>query len=390
MRLLKGRGGYSLIELLVGTGLLSLATIGVYTIAMFAFDWRKVNQEVKLLGIVMEEIDNSTLSKGSYENISLLELEKMGVEFNSALNLVNIKSTGDKKINFEYSNISTRVCINFSEKMLSISNNIDIVVNGQKIVNKINDALNLCNTSGVNDVTVVLNKSQGDYTINNVVASVNPVPTPPLDIVIPELPVPRVPPVVLGFVPSTANPTTYSISGVAPNFPSTIVEKREITVTPGVNNVIVNPPDWSPPAVVIPGASPAPADNIDQDPNPPAPPKEELDWLGNYNLQGKIVSYLCRVSCWALPMDNSTIGGVARFLNNFELRVGGTTVNPKMETITLSKYEELAKNGYIFYFSGVEQVGPSNWGQYRNTYIICKKPTGPKSSEYGGIIINCS
>lgn len=265
--------GYTLIELLVGTGVLSLATIGIYTIAMFAFDWRRVNQEVKLLNIVMKEIDNSTLGNGSYENINLLELEKMGIEFNSALQLININSTDKSKLNFEYSGVSKRVCVNFVEKMLGSNNNIDVLVNNQKITNKnLNDILYLCNMSNINDVKVVLNKTQDDYTIDNVVASVNPPPAPVPDMIIPDLPIPSNPPVIVGFTPSIVNPINYLISGSAPTFDPILVEKRDIVVTPGENNIVVNPPHWIPPVVIIPGATPAPADNLDQDPNPPAPP----------------------------------------------------------------------------------------------------------------------
>ena len=40
--------GYTLVELMITTGVLSLAGIGVYTLAMIAGDWRTSSQEVKL------------------------------------------------------------------------------------------------------------------------------------------------------------------------------------------------------------------------------------------------------------------------------------------------------------------------------------------------------
>lgn len=264
--------GYTLIELLIGTGILSLAAIGVYTIAMVANDWRKSSQEVKSLNAVIKEIDNSTLTTGSYTGVTLSSLHNYSTGLNSALPLKEIVAPTAKKLNFVYDGVSSRVCNDFAGKMLQSSNNIGAIINGTEITSKnLNTIASACDSSGAaNVVTIVLNKTQDDYTIDNVVASVNITAPPPPEPPLPNIPIPSIPPVINPYTPSGLNPGTYPlVTGGPPTFTPGPGGGGPIVVTPGSPGTPVTPPTWNPPPVVRPPGTPAPPDQLDQDPNPP-------------------------------------------------------------------------------------------------------------------------
>lgn len=208
--------GYTLIELLVGTGVLSLASIGLYTIAMVANDWRKSSQEVKSLNVLMKEIDNSTITVGTYEGISLTSLNHYSDGFVSALTLNEIVSHHPKRLNFIYDGVNSRICNDFVGKMLQSSRNIGAIVNDKSISDSEGSLASIasaCDSNyGRNNVVIVLNKTQDDYTIDNVVASVNPPsPSPFPDMTVPNVPIPQVFPGVVPYIPGTVEPGTFPI-----------------------------------------------------------------------------------------------------------------------------------------------------------------------------------
>lgn len=125
--------GYTLIELMIITGVLGLATIGIYTVATIASDWRKSSQEVKSLNTTLAQIDNSTLTTGSYSGITLSSLNNYSTGFNSALPLKEVIAPNAKQLNFVYDGVSSRICNDFAGKMLQSSNNIGAIINGKQI-----------------------------------------------------------------------------------------------------------------------------------------------------------------------------------------------------------------------------------------------------------------
>lgn len=264
--------GYTLIELLVITGVISIAAVGVYSLAIITSDWRKSSQEVKSLGLLFSEIDNSLDVKGDYSGITLSNLSNIDSKYVSALTLNSVNSPNPKRLNFNYIDIKDRICNDFVSKMLTSSKKVTAIINDKNISStNLTDIVETCESnSGRNSVTIVLNNYQDDYTINNVVASINPPPAAPPDIVWPSLPIPQVPPIINPYIPSGLNPGTYPITDTTPPpVPGLTPGGGPITTTPGTGNPPVTPSPWVPPPVVRPPGTPPPVEGIDQDPNPP-------------------------------------------------------------------------------------------------------------------------
>jgi hypothetical protein len=260
--------GFTTIELLITTGFISISSIGAYAVANIAGDWRKSTAEVKSLNALITSIENSTSTQDSFKDISYSSLA-----FNSSLNLAKIEPI-DKKLNFVYQDIGSRVCNDFVGKMLTSSKNIGSVVNGLEFnKDNIKDIATAC-YQDKNDITIVLNKQLNDYSINTVVASVNPPLAQPPELELPTVPTPAswTPP--QPFTASTAVPSTYPLTSLtAPALGPVVGGGGPIVVVspPGTTPAAPRVPNWTPPAVPIPPATRPPADGIDQDPNPPAP-----------------------------------------------------------------------------------------------------------------------
>ena len=262
--------GFTLIELLIATGFISLASVGAYVVANTANDWRKTSTEVKSLNALIQQIENSTSTVEHYQSISLSSLA-----FNSALTLADVQPI-NKSLNFVYKDIGSRVCNDFTSKMLTSSKNIEAIVNGSNFNKENIKDISVACYQDSNDLTIVLNKDLRNYSINTVVASINLPPPPVADIELPTVPTPTswTPPEA--FTASTANPITYPITTTTPPAFGPIVGgggSISITSPPGTAPQAPQVPNWNPPAVYIPPATGAGTDEIDQDPNaPPKPP----------------------------------------------------------------------------------------------------------------------
>lgn len=165
--------------------------------------YRKSSTEVKALNALIQQVENSTSTTENYQSISLSSLA-----FNSALTLADVQPA-NKQLNFVYKDIGSRVCNDFTSKMLASSKNVMAIVNGSNFNKEnIKDIAVAC-YQNTNDLTIVLNKELNDYSINTVVASVNLPPPPVPEIELPTVPVPAswTPP--QAFTASTAVPTTY-------------------------------------------------------------------------------------------------------------------------------------------------------------------------------------
>jgi type II secretory pathway pseudopilin PulG len=261
--------GFTLIETLITTGFISISSLGAYAMANIAVDWRKSNQEVKSLNALISSIENSTSTQEDFKDVSYSSLA-----FNSSLNLAKIEPI-NKKLNFVYQDIGSRVCNDFVGKMLTSSKNIGSIVNGLEFSKENIKNIAISCQQDKNDITIVLNKQLNDYSINTVVASVNPPPAPVPEMELPTVPTPAswTPPEP--FTASTAVPTTYPITTTTPPaLGPVIVGGGPISVVSPPGTVPQGPkvPAWTPPAVPIPPATGHRGDEIDQDPNPPAPP----------------------------------------------------------------------------------------------------------------------
>lgn len=277
--------GFTLIETLITTGFISIGSVGAYAVANTANDYRKSSTEVKSLNVLISSIENRTATQDSFKDISYSSLA-----FNSSLNLAKIDPI-DKKLNFVYQDIGSRVCNDFVGKMLTSSKNIETVINGLEFSKENIQNIAIGCQQDRNDITIVLNKQLNDYSINTVVASVNPPPAQPPEIELPTVPTPAswTPPEA--FTASTAVPSTYPLTSLTAPATGPIVGGGgpiSVVSPPGTTPAAPRVPTWTPPAVPIPPATRPPADGIDQDPNPPARPPEPAD-----NSQGGTL-YKCR------------------------------------------------------------------------------------------------
>lgn len=259
--------GFTLVEILIAVGLVSIASVSTYHIANYANDFRTIKSEVSDLSEFIKSIENTT-------NTTVFNDEAIQTfqQYKSNLELASITSKNGNLL-LNYSNVKTRVCVDFVSKMISANKNISAIINGKDIKkNDLNEISNSC-FSNTNELSIVVNKSQS-YTINTITASVNTPPPSPVDVVIPEIPIPIPVPTVPAFTPSTAIPVVYGITGVAPVYPVVPPSGGPITTTPGTaGGTPIKPPVWTPPAFTpAPPATVAPVDDIDQNPLPPVPP----------------------------------------------------------------------------------------------------------------------
>lgn len=343
--------GFTTIELLITTCFISLSSLGAYVVTNIATDWRKSNQEVKSLNALISSIENSTSTQDSFKDVSYSSLA-----FNSSLNLANIEPK-NKKLNFVYQDIGSRVCNDFVGKMLTSSKNIGSIVNGLEFNKEnIKDIALACHQDK-NDITIVLNKQLNEYSINTVVASVNPPPAPVPEMELPSMPTPAswTPPEA--FTASTAVPSTYPItSGSPPALGPVIVGGGPISVTSPPGTVPQGPkvPIWTPPAVPIPPATGHGGDEVDQDPNPPAPPPAQAP----DNSQGGTL-YKCRGDT-ASSFEIFKFSGKTYIGNEFSIKdyfasYGG-----------LGAYQSGLKNYYDTILSRLKNN--QDLAEYKNTY----------------------
>lgn len=259
--------GFTLIELLLGVGFLSVASVSTYSIATYANDFRTIKSEVSDLSEFIKGIENTT-NTTVFNDEAIQTFQK----YKSNLELASITSkSGNLLLN--YSNVKTRVCVDFVSKMISVNKNITAIINGKDISkNDLNEISNSC-FSNTNELSIVVNKSQS-YTIDTITASVNSPPPQHIDVVIPDIPTPAQIPQVQAFTPSTAIPVVYAIAGSAPVYPVVPPSSGPITITPGTaGGTPIKPPVWTPPAYTPAGPAIGwGVDDIDQDPLPPKKP----------------------------------------------------------------------------------------------------------------------
>lgn len=252
--------GYTLLELLIITGIVSLAAASVYGIAKVASDWSKSSRETEKLQVLFRQINDSTNMMG-YSGITKDNLSNISSGIESALDLRNVVSPSADKLNFEYRNLGARVCRDLTLKMLSSSNTVHAIVNGVTFdsPNNVGALVGACDNSD-NDVTVVLNKYQDTTVMASASPSnnVNPTPTPfPTN-------KPYVSPPGIGnpYVTSTAVPVRYGLTDKPPALtPSVPSNPPLVSQPPPISPSGPSVPPFTPPPVVRPPATPGGGNN---------------------------------------------------------------------------------------------------------------------------------
>lgn len=424
---MKKEQGFTLVELLVATGVISLASVGLYGVYSITSDWQKTNQEVKSLNLLISEIENSTSTTGKYTGITNASLTNHN--FSSALNLKEVNSPQDTKLNFEYKDISPRVCTEFTSKMIaSAKNKVTAIINGDIFdENNITHLAAACNASdGNSDVTIVVNKELPAYTIDTVVASVNFPESPPPDITIPLPPTPTPLPNIPSFTAPTAVPIVYGITGAAPVYPviPPISGGGPPIAGPNTGSGAILDTFIPPELMPLPPPAAAPPDDVDGEVLPPIKTTEsrnvscpsgytgsiteqrtrtlyqgsgnvtysawvavsnncveipkDLAWAQGYELHGKGFSYQCRAGLCgsSQPMYGDQIGDIGRFNKEFTFYLYGGTWVPNSVSVKLTRerFDEMARNGYHFYYILNQMTGPGNWEQFTRAFVICKLP----------------
>lgn len=122
--------GFTLIELMIGIGLISASSVALYSVANITNDYRKSSSEVKSLSQIIKNVD---LNIGSFSHVTISSLS-----FNSSLNLKDLKTDNDK-LTFIYDEVNTRICNDFASKMVSGNKNISLNINNTDINNDLKD-----------------------------------------------------------------------------------------------------------------------------------------------------------------------------------------------------------------------------------------------------------
>lgn len=301
-----GIKGFTLVELLITTGIIGLAGLGVYAAYAVASDNNKAKSETQSLFSVIRNLDNYSIAKGDLEGITLSNLHNFTQNFIPNLELTTVSSTSDS-IRFNYANINTRICNNFVSKMISGDKNITSIVNGMNInSNNLSEIAQACESNiGLNSLSVIYSKPTSSNPITVVTANLNAPDTPPPDILVPVTPTPAIVPQVPGFVPSTAIPVVYGITGTAPVYPiiPPVGGGGPPIPGPGTGTGPSIPP-FIPPEIPDPGEPEQPPEDVpDQNPLPPPPIS---NWINTRTINvpvqlGPPMSYIDGVDGHRLP-----------------------------------------------------------------------------------------
>lgn len=232
-------------------GIMAVAAASVYGLASIASDWRKSSSETQKLLVLIKEIDSSTNITGSLAGIDKDNLTNISGGIVSSLGLLNVRSVGTDKLQFEYEDVNSRVCNDLSSKLLTGADNITMNINGTDIKSA-EDVKNLgvaCSQSR-NDVKVIMEKSNRNLTITSSSPSTNVATAPPPN---PAAPM-NVPQPLIGnpWVASTAVPASYTLLTGAGQIPVVTPGTTPSVTQPPANPGTVLPPQFVPPTVTNP------------------------------------------------------------------------------------------------------------------------------------------
>lgn len=166
------KNGFTLVEILLVIGVISLACISVYTVFNVVNDWQKASNEATGLQNTINRVERATSTNGVFTGLTLETLPIVGGRFTSYINMTEVVSPSPNVLNFVYKNISTRVCSYFVPRMVSNSGNVKATINGTLLENAedVGNISSRCNNSN-NDITITVTSKVSVAGLSTVIPS---------------------------------------------------------------------------------------------------------------------------------------------------------------------------------------------------------------------------
>ena len=154
------KNGFTLVEILLVVGIISLAIVSIYTIFNIASDWQKSSNEAAGLQNAINRIERATSSTGIFTGVTLGTLPIVGGGFISSISMKDVVSPNQNTLHFIYKSVGSRVCSSFVTKMLGMAGNVSAIINGTVLANlsEFKDIASQC-TNDSNDITIALNSN---------------------------------------------------------------------------------------------------------------------------------------------------------------------------------------------------------------------------------------
>jgi len=126
------KNGFTLVEILLITGIISLACIGLYVIFSNASSTYTSNDESEKLFNAIYRLERASSASGVFTGINAGTFSLVG-GFKSKLNVSDISSPQPDTLNLTYSGVSQGICSKFVTKISSGMDNLSARVNGTDI-----------------------------------------------------------------------------------------------------------------------------------------------------------------------------------------------------------------------------------------------------------------
>lgn len=157
-KIIKSNKGFTMVELLLVLGLVSLMTLGIYSqLGKNEKETESLNEVQKLITI-FDSVEKAFISNGQYQNVSISSLKNMGidVETGGKVSLTNLVSTSPTRIEATYASISREACGLIASKMANIGKAHSVRINGINLPNgaAIGDVVREC-TGDTNQLVVI-------------------------------------------------------------------------------------------------------------------------------------------------------------------------------------------------------------------------------------------
>lgn len=139
--------GFTLVELLLGVGLIAMGTGAIYVLNDITGHSNDAFQESQRLISYSKTASSIISSSGDYSAINIEFLENYGISVDKKLGLNKIVSPTPSSLSFEYEGIDSKFCTKFVANLLSTGSNFKIAVNDTELSNKeeiIADTASLC------------------------------------------------------------------------------------------------------------------------------------------------------------------------------------------------------------------------------------------------------
>ena len=157
-KIIKRNKGFTMVELLLVLGLVSLMTLGIYSqLGKSEKETESLNEVQKLITI-FDSVEKAFISNGQYQNVSISSLKNMGidVETGGKVSLTSLVSTSPTRIEANYASISREACGLIASKMVNTGKAHSVRINGINLPNgaAIEDIVREC-TGDTNQLVVI-------------------------------------------------------------------------------------------------------------------------------------------------------------------------------------------------------------------------------------------